>query len=170
MFGTVKIEENIVFDVARVIVLLINHNTVEEKIKIWREKGQHLFFISMIVSSQHGLNLGTTENVKKMKDGRRELRKRTTTAFIQCGRSYGFPCKCSNHLSMQSSLAIRLTNTEVLWRYHGCWHGLEISPVSRFFSFQIPLRGMESFRVLLKWFSFLRSTEGVKFVINYRFS
>jgi len=32
------------FNVARIIVLLINHNTVEEKIKIWREKGQHLFF------------------------------------------------------------------------------------------------------------------------------
>lgn len=35
------------------------------KIKISRVKGQTLFLVSMIVSSEYGLNLGTTENVKK---------------------------------------------------------------------------------------------------------
>lgn len=72
----------------------------------------------------------------------------------------GFPgTKCSNHLSMRSSLAIRLTNTKIpQLDAIGCWHSLyRALPILRFLSFRILLRSQTGVRneILPLWNGFL---------------
>lgn len=160
-------------------IYIINHNGRREKImeiKISREREQRLFSISMIVSSLHGLNLGTTKkNVKRKKSWKKGATKTYNGSIYSMWEVLRFPC----HEMFESFVnAVQFSDSSHQHRSSTaipCWHGLEISPCPPILFIPNPPSEVwgyrvGSFRVLLKWFSFSRSTEGVKFVINYRFS
>lgn len=86
-------------------------------LKFAGERTVSIFDLADLVTSRHGLNLGMAENVKN--EGR-AYRKEPTKTYATAAFTMwevlpdGFPnTKCWNHLSMRSSLAIRLTNTKI---------------------------------------------------------